>query len=42
MEPLHDEFSHGADNLRYVAQALPIMPTSAATEYTEPETPDWR
>ena len=42
MEPLHDEFSHGADCARYVAQAVPIMPTSTATEYHEPDSPDWR
>ena len=42
MEPLHDEFSHGADNLRYISQAVPVMPTSAATDYQEPDGPDWR
>ena len=42
MEPLHDAHSHGSDGFRYMAQAVPVMPTSAATDYTEPDSPDWR
>lgn len=43
-EPLHDEFSHGADMTRYVAMAEPLMDndTGAADSYTEAEAPDWR
>ena len=45
MEPLHDEFSHGADAFRYVALWLPEMLGSGAAaydSYQEPEAPDWR
>ena len=41
MGPLHDEFSHGADCTRYLAQAVPLMVTRA-NEYHEPDAPDWR
>ena len=42
MEPLHDEFSHGADMFRYVAQAVEQMTSSLHYEYDEAEAPDWR
>lgn len=43
MEPLHDEYSHGADCARYVALWVPEMSSSAnAHEYEEPDAPDWR
>ena len=42
MEPLHDEFSHGADCARYIAAWVPLMPSNANTEYQEPDEPDWR
>lgn len=42
MEPLHDEFSHGSDNFRYLAQAVPIMPSSVSYDYKEPPAADWR
>ncbi len=44
MGPLHDEFSHGADCARYLAQAVPMMQSDAAAqaEYREPEPADWR
>ena len=45
MEPLHDEFSHGADAFRYVALWLPEMLGSGAAaydSYQEPDAPDWR
>lgn len=44
MEPLHDEFSHGADGFRYVALWVPSMSNSLSTdhEYQEPPSPDWR
>ena len=43
MGPLHNEFSHGADCFRYVAQAVPVMP-SMETKYDDkmPPPPDWR
>lgn len=43
-EPLHDEFSHGADMTRYIAMAEPLMDNDAGTgeSYTEAEAPDWR
>ena len=42
MGPLHDEFSHGADMFRYIAQAIPVMTNDTAPEYQESEAPDWR
>lgn len=45
MEPLHDEYSHGADNYRYVSLWVPEMPSASSTshtDYEEPEAPDWR
>lgn len=42
MAPLHDEFSHGADMFRYVAQAVPVMRNETAPAYQEAEAPDWR
>lgn len=43
MEPLHDEYSHGADNFRYVAAALGFMPSGfRKVEYVEAPVPDWR
>lgn len=43
MEPLHDEYSHGADCARYVAVWLPQMQSVAArAAYEEPQAPDWR
>lgn len=42
MGPLHDEYSHGADNFRYIAQALPAMRNTFDTDYDEPEDSDWR
>ena len=42
MEPLHDGYSHGADCARYIASWVPHMSSATATEYTEPEAPDWR
>jgi len=43
-EPLHDEFSHGADMTRYIAMAEPLMDNDAGAgeSYTEAEAPDWR
>ena len=42
MEPLHDQYSHGADGFRYIAMWLPEMDSGASHEYQEPEAPDWR
>ena len=42
MKPLHDEFSHGADMFRYLAQAVPMMTSVLTYEYNEPEPTDWR
>lgn len=44
MEPLHDEFSHGADCMRYVALWVPQMAgiPNASDDYQEPDAPDWR
>lgn len=41
MEPLHDEYSHGADCARYVAEWLPAMSNGRA-EYAPPPAADWR
>lgn len=41
--PLHDEYSHGADMFRYVAQAIEIMPSNIEPKrYEEAPAPDWR
>ena len=42
MKPLHDEFSHGADMFRYLAQAVPMMTSVVTYEYNESEPTDWR
>lgn len=43
MQPLHDEYSHGADMFRYLAQAVDLMGVeSNNTGYTEQPTSDWR
>jgi phage terminase large subunit len=42
MEPLHDQYSHGADGFRYIAMWLPEMDSGASHDYEEPEAPDWR
>jgi phage terminase large subunit len=39
MEPLHDEFSHGADNFRYIGQAVDQMSTVFESTYTEAPPP---
>jgi phage terminase large subunit len=40
--PLHDEYSHGADNFRYIGQAVNQMKSSVETDYEEAPAPDWR
>lgn len=42
MGPLHDEYSHGADCARYIAQAVPYMRANASDDYHEPPPADWR
>lgn len=42
MKPLHDEFSHGADMFRYLAQAAPNMQSVWEYSYHEQDAPDWR
>ena len=43
MEPLHDEFSHGADCYRYTALWVHQMSGGAdKDDYEPPEPPDWR
>lgn len=43
MEPLHDEFSHGADCFRYLSLWTHQMAGGAdKTDYEPPEAPDWR
>ena len=43
MAPLHDEFSHGADNFRYIGQAVNQMRSShERDDYQEAPAPDWR
>lgn len=42
MKPLHDEFSHGADMFRYLAQAVPNMQSVWEYSYQEQDAPDWR
>lgn len=42
MKPLHDEFSHGADMFRYLAQAVPNMQSVWEYSYYEQDAPDWR
>ena len=40
-QPLHDEFSHGADMFRYAGQAVGMM-ASNTYEYEAAPPPDWR
>lgn len=42
MEPLHDDFSHGADVMRYLGMAVDIMPSNSSSSYQEAPAPDWR
>lgn len=42
MKPLHDEFSHGADMFRYLAQAVPNMQSVWEYSYQEQDAHDWR
>ena len=42
MKPLHDEFSHGADMFRYLAQAVPNMQSVGEYSYQEQDATDWR
>ena len=43
MEPLHDEFSHGADCARYIASwAQQMTSTQTSTDYIEQGAADWR
>lgn len=43
MAPLHDEYSHGADNFRYIGQAVTQMRSSHdRDDYQEAPAPDWR
>lgn len=42
MKPLHDEFSHGADMFRYLAQAVPNMQSVWEYSYQEQDALDWR
>lgn len=42
MGPLHDEYSHGADMFRYVAQAVELMRNDTQPDYEEADEPDWR
>ena len=42
-EPLHDDYSHGADAFRYMAMATPLMNDSfRQPEYTPRPATDWR
>ena len=40
--PLHDEYSHGADNFRYIGQAVNLMRSTVEYDYEEAPAPDWR
>jgi phage terminase large subunit len=40
--PLHDEYSHGADNFRYIGQSVSQMTGAAEPDYQEAPAPDWR
>lgn len=42
MAPLHDKFSHGADNFRYIGQAVDQMKNDLEPNYDEAPPPDWR
>jgi hypothetical protein len=42
MAPEHEEFSHGADCVRYIAQAVEIMRNEFEPKYVEAPDPDWR
>ncbi|MBR7001378.1 MAG: PBSX family phage terminase large subunit, partial [Neisseriaceae bacterium] len=42
-EPLHDDYSHGADAFRYMAMATPLMKSYFEQPKYEPRPPtDWR
>lgn len=41
MEPLHDEYSHGADAFRYLGQAVELM-KNEPNHVKPPPPPDWR
>lgn len=40
--PLHDEYSHGADNFRYLGQSVDQMKNDLEPDYEEAPPPDWR
>ena len=40
--PLHDQYSHGADNFRYLGQAVDQMKNDFEPTYEEAPPPDWR
>jgi phage terminase large subunit len=40
--PLHDEYSHGADNFRYLGQSVERMTSQFAQAHEETAPPDWR
>lgn len=40
--PLHDEYSHGADNFRYLGQSIDLMKNEFETHYEPAPAPDWR
>ena len=42
MEPLHDEYSHGADCARYIAGWVDAMRNDKDKDYEMPPPPDWR
>lgn len=42
MGPLHDEYSHGADNFRYIGQSVALMTNDFEPDYAEADAPDWR
>lgn len=42
MEPLHDEFSHGADGFRYLAGWVDAMRNESDHDFEMPPPPDWR
>ena len=42
MEPLHDQYSHGADCARYIAAWVPLMLNNDHSSYVEPPPGDWR
>lgn len=42
MEPLHDQYSHGADGFRYLAVWLDAMSDGRQDDFEMPPPPDWR